>query len=280
MTVGLARKRGFQVDEETAAKARDQVQSLLGPKIPLLLLGADLDPTLAAYTLVSLAAEEQKPNLLTDALVHYLTLHQQRDGRWAAEVYRPPEDGSDFLFTALAVRGLRAYAPRGRSKEIESRIARARRWLLESKPAETVDSVFQLLGLYWANAGAGDVEKAAALLLPQQREDGGWAQLSTLPSDAYATGQALYTLHETGALAATDPAYRRGVDYLLRSQLTDGSWFVPTRAFPVVELSNSGFPHGRSQFISAAATCWAAMALALSQDVGSRPGFAPGDRGD
>jgi hypothetical protein len=51
---------------------------------------------------------------------------------------------------------------------------------------------------------------------------------------------------------------------LLETQLADGSWFVASRSFPMVRYTKSGFPHGRSQFISAAATCWATMALAVT----------------
>jgi ankyrin repeat protein len=264
MTVGLARRHGFAVDEDIAAAERDQVQALLGRRVPYLLLGADLDPTLAAYSLVAFAAEGQRPNALTDALVHYLVLHQRQDGCWTPEAYRPPEDGSPFLFTAFAVRGLSAYAPRGRTAEVAGRIARARRWLVEAQPVETVDGACRLLGLKWAEAAAEEVEKAANFLLRQQRDDGGWAQFPTLPSDAHATGQVLFALHEAGGLPSNAPAYWCGVEFLLRSQLADGSWFVPTRCFPALAFSPSGFPHGRSQFISADATCWATMALVLA----------------
>jgi hypothetical protein len=51
---------------------------------------------------------------------------------------------------------------------------------------------------------------------------------------------------------------------LLRTQFTDGSWLVRTRAFPFQPLKDSGFPHGRNQWISAAGTSWAAMALSLT----------------
>jgi ankyrin repeat protein len=265
MTVGLARKQGFTVDEEIAAHERARVHALLDRKVPLLLLGADLDPTLAAYALAGFAAEDQQPDVLTDALVHYLVVHQHQDGRWPCEAYRPPEDGSPFLFTALAVRGLQAYAPWGRHTEIAERVARARDWLSAAPPAETVDSAFRLLGLRWASAADDDVVKSAAGLLRQQRPDGGWAQLPTLPSDAHATGLVLFALHEGAGIPATAPAYRRGVEFLLKTQLADGSWYVPTRCFPALAFSTSGFPHGRSQFISAAGTCWATMALILSQ---------------
>jgi hypothetical protein len=78
--------------------------------------------------------------------------------------------------------------------------------------------------------------------------------------DAYATGQALYALQAAGVASGT-PAYRKGADYLLRTQLEDGTWFVQSRGFGFQPYLETGFPHGRSQFISAAATSWAAMAL-------------------
>jgi N-acyl-D-amino-acid deacylase len=54
------------------------------------------------------------------------------------------------------------------------------------------------------------------------------------------------------------------VDFLLRTQFPDGSWLVRTRAYPLQPLRDSGFPHGRHQWISAAGTSWAAMALSLA----------------
>jgi hypothetical protein len=264
LTVGVARQHGFAVDEGIATQERGQVQAILGQRLPMLLIGAELDPTLAAYALVGLAAEDQSADALTDALVHYLVLHQRQDGSWRPEAYRPPEDSSAFLFTALAVRGLEVYAPRGRSQEVARRIAGAQNWLRQAQPVETVDSVFQLLGLRWADAPADEIEKAAGILLHQQRADGGWGQLPRLPSDAYATGQVLFALREAGGVPGGAVAIRQGIDFLLRTQLADGTWFVRSRCFPVLEFSSSGFPHGRSQFSSAAATCWATLALTLT----------------
>ena len=83
-----------------------------------------------------------------------------------------------------------------------------------------------------------------------------------LGSDAYATGEALVALKESGALSVNDPAYQKGVRFLLDTQLEDGSWYVKTRAIPIMPYFESDFPHGVDQFISAAATNWAAMALA------------------
>ena len=99
-------------------------------------------------------------------------------------------------------------------------------------------------------------------LLAEQRSDGGWAQLPSLSSDAFATGQALVALWRSGVVKPGDAAYRKGVRFLLESQLDDGSWYVRTRAIPVQPYFDSEFPHGPDQFISAAATNWATIALA------------------
>jgi hypothetical protein len=60
-------------------------------------------------------------------------------------------------------------------------------------------------------------------------------------------------------------AYRRGLEYLLRTQIEDGSWIVETRAVPIQACLESGFPYGVNQWISAAATGWATTALALAK---------------
>ena len=71
----------------------------------------------------------------------------------------------------------------------------------------------------------------------------------------------LVALHEAGNVAADDPIYQRGMKYLLETQEPDGSWLVHKRAVPVNAYFESGFPHGKFQFISYAGTCWATMAL-------------------
>ena len=100
------------------------------------------------------------------------------------------------------------------------------------------------------------------MLLSEQRPDGGWAQIPSLASDAYATGEALVALRDSGALAVGDPGYQRGIRFLLNTQFEDGSWYVKSRVIPIMPYFDSDFPHGADQFISAAATNWAAMALA------------------
>ena len=131
-----------------------------------------------------------------------------------------------------------------------------------AKPATTEDRAFQILGLVWAGGNKDTVRTAACGLIAEQRPNGGWAQHASLASDAYATGQALVALHEAGAVAIKDEAYQRGVKFLVSTQLEDGSWYVRSRSIPFQPYFESGFPHGPDQWISVAATNWAATALA------------------
>jgi len=108
------------------------------------------------------------------------------------------------------------------------------------------------------------IASTAAALAARQTPGGGWAQLPTLPPDAYATGQALVALEASG-MKTSDPVYRRGVEFLLRTQLADGSWHVKSRTELVQIFFESGYPHGTDQFISAAGASWATAALALTQ---------------
>jgi|SRR5579872_5777609 len=103
-------------------------------------------------------------------------------------------------------------------------------------------------------------------LLARQRPDGGWSDLDSLESSVYATGKSLYALQIAG-LPATDAAYRRAVKYLLSTQQEDGSWYVKTRALALQPYFDGGFPHGYDQWISAAGTSWAVLALSQASQV-------------
>jgi hypothetical protein len=100
--------------------------------------------------------------------------------------------------------------------------------------------------------------------LKSQRADGGWSQLDKMDSDAYATGSVLTTLHQAGGVPVHEPAYKRGVRFLLDSQKPDGSWHIRSRSKPFQLYFESGFPHGKDQWISIAGSSWATMALVLA----------------
>ncbi len=263
MTVSAARKAGIPVDEQAARNQRKDIGTYIEAWRERLLQGQGIpgDSDSAGYLLVGLAAEEYPPDPATDALARYLKNDLLPDGRGRLNANRPPLESSEIELTALALRALQDYAPKTRRNEYARAAWRAADWLRSAQPRTTTDRAFQLLGLTWAGDDKEALKKPARALLAEQRADGGWGQLSSLASDAYATGQALVALHESGATAVTDPAYQRGVEYLRSTQLEDGSWYVRSRAIPFQPYFESGFPHGPDQWISVAATNWAVMAL-------------------
>ena len=121
-----------------------------------------------------------------------------------------------------------------------------------------------MLGLAWATASKSATEQASRALAASQREDGGWNQLPGMLSDAYATGQALFALNTAGNMRPADAVYQKGIRYLLRAQATDGSWHVMSRSIWIQPYFDSGFPYEHDQWISAAGTAWASMALSLA----------------
>jgi ankyrin repeat protein/cytochrome c553 len=199
----------------------------------------------------------------TDATVRYLKSMQAPEGNWFAfEGRRPPMNAGEYQAAALAIYALKTYGPPAEKADTDKVISRAAAWLETARPGSTQDRAFHLMGLAWANAKSSFIADAVKALVATQRSDGGWSQLPTMGSDAYATGQALYALSATGKMPATDPVYVKGVKYLLKTQAADGSWHVKTRSIWLQPYFESGFPYAHDQWISAAGTSWAAMALA------------------
>ena len=218
-------------------------------------------PDAVIYSMMTLAETRAPANMTTDALVHVLAAKQQPDGDWGRLAQaRPPIGDGGFSRTALAVRALKTYGTPARRRELDERIARAAGWLARERPLTTEDRVMQLLGLHWAGAHADVVDRGVKELITLQRPDGGWAQTPFLESDAYATGEALYTLRELSVPARVE-ALQKGTAFLLRTQGEDGSWHVKSRAVKIQPYFESGFPHGHDQWISQAGTAWASMAL-------------------
>jgi ankyrin repeat protein len=264
MTVAMAREKGFVVNEEQVKKELEFAIATDEPVLEPNRLGSSPigggSDTLG-YTLIGMAAARAPADALTDAHIHYISLNQFPDGSFRNNSYRPPSEHGPFTTTALALRAIKLYPIPGRREEFEQRVSRARQWLISAKAYSVEERAMQLNGL--ADSGASDSERAPFVeaLKAAQNPDGSWSQLPGVRADAYATGEALYALHLSGKVATTDPTYRKGVEWLLRNQLEDGSWFVPSRAVPVQPHTFESFPHGWHQFISDAASCWATMAL-------------------
>jgi squalene cyclase len=216
------------------------------------------------YDLWALSANHYKANKKIELLVKNLMQRQTNEGCWVSPSLRPPLEYYSFSATALVLRGIQYYSPPSLQAEISLRSKKAVSWLINTVPETNEEKVFQLLGLTWGKTDQKIIRQQAKKLLTAQRGDGGWAQLNALESDAYATGQSLYALNESGQLKVDDAAYQKGISFLLNTQFDDGSWKVQSRSYPVIPFVETGFPHGKNQFISAAGTNWATMALILA----------------
>jgi hypothetical protein len=264
MTAATVRPKGFRIDEtavrEQMARTRAYLASWRERELQDIAIPGQIDTT--AYILAGLADADYPSDAATDALARFVKRRQFADGGWHVTAHRPPIESSSIAMTAVAMRALGAFAPVPLKAEYARAVQRGAAWLAAAAPKTTEDHAFVLLGLAWAHGSQAAIRSTADALVARQHDDGGWNQIPTLASDAYATGQVLVALARSGAMKPDHPVYRKGVRFLLDNQLEDGSWYVRTRAIPVQMYFDAEFPHGQDQFISAAASNWATMALA------------------
>ena len=266
VSLSLAKEKGFQINEASLNEIFDSIQQVIRSRKPALMQNDDPIAIVmsSGYELWALWANHYKTNKHIEMLVKNLMQRQTGDGSWVSPNPRPPLEFYSFSATALMVAAIQYYSPPSLKPEVAQRIEKARAWMIRTVPETNEEKVFQLLGLKWINGDKKFIQQQAKKLLATQREDGGWSQLTNLESDSYATGQSLYALHETGNLKTDDAAFQKGISFLLKTQYEDGSWKVKSRSIPFVPFVQNGFPHDRDQFISAAGTNWATMALTLA----------------
>jgi ankyrin repeat protein len=238
-----------------------------------------------AYRLIAADAAGVRPNLGTAVMARNVMDRQNVGGDWPSHRQRPPSSYSNVTFTALGVRAIQLYAHPTLKAEVAKHVALARQWLLTHRPVDTEERTYQLLGLKWSGGDRATLDRLARDLARTQEADGGWSSLDGRVSDAYSTGQALVALHDAGGVPISDKNWQRGIDYLLKTQASDGSWHTATRLYPPAPLSppyfESGLPYGHDQFLSAQGGAWAVMALASALGPGKPvvtaplPGVAP-----
>ena len=270
-----ARASGFSVDEEALKAQLGDLRAAYiksGDRLLQRYDGGGAIDTLD-YAILHFEAADYPSDAITDAMIYNILSEQMADGSWIrggavqragpSPAARAPMQDSDIVRTAH-VRALMAYGWPGRKTDIAVHVYSATRWLLRAKPVYNEESIMQILGLSRAGENTGTVQALGRKLIEQQTPEGGWRQNPNLPADSYATGQSLFALQEAGILKPTDSAYRRGVQFLLRTQHDDGSWYVKSRAPRLQPYFQSGFPYDHDQWISTAATAWATIALTIA----------------
>jgi hypothetical protein len=187
---------------------------------------------------------------------------QMENGRWASwPETRPPMFGySDERATLSATLALLPAAANYNSAQA------ARDKALDWLGSTATDGDPQNLALrvvLWKRLErpANECQPWVDKIKQAQRADGGWSQTPELPSDAWATGQALYALAHAG-LHSADPIVARGQAFLVVTQRDDGSWPMVSRPTkPGGEGSTSLIP------ITGAGSAWGVLGLLRSAAV-------------
>ena len=261
----MARERGFPVPNDLLKKQTTHVAAFLEnnrdqfPKGQG--TGGQVDS--AGYALFTLERGGHKPDDTTAAVVEYLLQYNKGRDHWGVSGSRPPSEASLFATNYLGCAPANLGPSGAEGSHRQSHRYRSRLAAENTRQGYRGSRVSFVVAAP-AQGGRERAESGIQELLKAQGKDGGWSQLTGLESDAYATGSVLVVLHEVGELATTDAAYQRGVAFLVRSQREDGSWLIRSRSNPFQPYYESGFPHGKDQFISIAASGWATAALTLT----------------
>jgi hypothetical protein len=234
-----AKDHGFKVDDKTVDEFRSWSLKPYLKHPDLLPFAQDKNGDsktslntiyLSASLFAAKAPDEQATEALKKFAAH-LMAKQEVDGSWKSgrTGYEPPIGDTSDALTMQALLVLSAAEQRGLAGKgwADSR-DRALAWLRQNKPGDRNQALTLQTQIAQRFGKPEDVTPLVKQLLEQQNADGGWRQLKDRPSDALATGQTLYVLALTGT-DVRNPAIQRGQGFLTRTQLKDGSWWVPSR---------------------------------------------------
>jgi hypothetical protein len=265
-----AKSQGFAVDTQTFVDnvkwAKERLEGIDKPRDTR--AGWSMINTNALYLAVMARANPKQDALSPVELKQiegHLIRHQEPDGSWAwssAPVQNrpPPVFESDEVATLLGCMVMRSSdktVERQSSEERQS-LVHAAAWLAKNEANDTAQAeAFRLLKKVWDGKRGRDLNTAVKEFRKLQRVDGGWGQVKDAPSDAYATGQALYVLRLAGMKSA-DKVIQRGVAFLIGNQKEDGSWPMKSRCHPGAKPMTNPVP------ITYFGSAWATLGLMRS----------------
>jgi hypothetical protein len=263
LACGIARQKGVPVvdsfDTRNVAGMENTLVGACNPNQINRFINANF---IIPYVLLGLNAEKYQPTIYTDISVDYIMGQAKADGSFLTESGRVPLETGEIHLTAMSIRSIQLYASAAKKQHVQQLVTKTKQWLEKQVTNQQQELAFQLLGLQWCGSSTDAKTKVFEKLRSMQNKDGGWSQLPTMKSDAYATGQTLYALFESGMAKTDDAVYQKGLNYLLKTQDASGAWIVATRSFPIQPMIDSEFPpYDYNQFISATASNWATIAL-------------------
>jgi squalene cyclase len=270
-----ADRQGYTIDKTYLAET---IESLLGSQDKLLsskIFPNPADPpdprpqgrglnmglpflAVAARSLPALTeGQQQSLKLIAEEIVQ----KQQPDGSWEffSTLRRPPVNESQTTDAAWIIMALRRETEAVATDGQQAALTKAVAWL-DAAQFSDLHQEKALMVLLGVRAGKPPelLQTTIDELLALQRADGGWSQTVPEPkSDAFATGQTLYVLSLAG-FSPEQREIRRGIDFLVTTQQSDGTWPMISRSTP------DGSP-GSSKLltpINCAASSWATLGLA------------------
>lgn len=264
-----AKNRGYAVNAESLAEMGQWTKARFVPppnQSPDLRPGFNIPSMAAVY--LTLASETNKDGIASEELhriARHITDRQEADGAWPAP---PPPNAPAPVFESRETMALWFYLalePDAQANPPDSSPARTSRdraaaWLKKIEPGDTTQTAaLRLLVEVRAGDSPNRLRPEIARLLGRQNLDGGWSQVKALPSDAYATGLALYVLSLAGV------KNDRAVSFLLASQKEDGSWPMTPRETLERKASKNPDP------IVHIGSAWAAIGLVRSLPMVTAP---------
>lgn len=200
-----------------------------------------------AEAIESKVVADRKPLLVA---AEQLIKEQLPSGAWdfeGADAIGGPTTYGRTLATVLARHVLTVADP----QRFSTPLSRSDEWLRKLEPQSVIDSAALMIGLAGAKDPAADAQRKRCreILQRGQADDGGWGPYVTASPEAFDTAIAVLALsNETDDAARQSAA--RGVAFLVRLQLSDGSFPETTRPVP---------RESYSQRIST--TAWVTLAL-------------------
>lgn len=188
---------------------------------------------------------------LRDA-VEPLLASQDRSGAWTVDAGNPlglPATYGPVLATYMARRAMeQAGDPRTRDA-----MERATAYLGGVTPKSVMDASAIIMAFARSSdrAQIARLDQALELILNAQSvTDGGWGPFPKLPTEIFDSALALLALAEVRERPGISERIRRGRDFLIKNQFSDGSWTETTR------------PSGGRSYAEHISTCgWATLAL-------------------